>query len=66
MKHDTTLKSVLNRQFVALSTYLPIASGSFECSRTEGLGSSDLSISFQPFERTYPLCGDASRMTAEN
>ncbi len=66
MNNDTTLKSVLNRQFVALNTYLPISTGAFECNRLEGLGSRDLSISFEPFERTYPLCGDVSRIAADN
>ena len=66
MKHDTTLKSVLNRQFVTLNTYLPMTAGSFECSRLQGLGSTDLNISFEPFERTYSLCGDVSQIAADN
>ncbi len=66
MNNNTTLKSVLNRQFVALNTYLPMANGNFECTRREGLGSTELNVSFEPFERAYPINPKLSRIAANN
>ncbi len=59
MNSNTTLKEALNRQFVALATYMPIDNGLFECKRSEQIGCNKPSISFKSFERAYPVFSDA-------
>ena len=65
MNRNTTLKEALNRQFVALSTYMPIDNGLFECKRSEQIGSNKPSISFKSFERAYPAFNDAPSMPVD-
>lgn len=65
MNNSITLKEALNRQFVALATYMPLESGVFEYKRSEPIGSSKPSISFKSFERAYPVFRDTSSATLE-
>lgn len=65
MNNSTTLKEALNRQFVALTTHLPLDCGSFEHNRTDSLGSDKPSISFKSFERAYPVFQDFSAAKLE-
>jgi len=65
MNHNTTLKEALNRQFVALATYMPIDSGLFECKRSEQIGANKPSISFKSFERVYPVYEDTPSMPVD-
>ena len=66
MNNSITLKGVLNRQFVALTTHLPLESGAFEYKRSEAIGSKKPSISFKSFERAYPVFQDSSSSTLES
>lgn len=61
MKNNTTLKSVLNRQFVAMNTYSPMANDEFECRRTTGLGTRTPRISFKPFDCVIPAMAENAR-----
>ena len=63
MNHNSTLKAVLNRQFVALGSYMPLESGRFECKHETRIGSDSPPISIKSFERVYPLMG-SSRLTS--
>ncbi len=65
MKNRSTLKSILNRQFVSLGTYMPLKNGLFDCRREEALGSASSTISFKPFEHTYPLMKDIDSIPVE-
>ncbi|MDE0768081.1 MAG: hypothetical protein OSB19_06785 [Opitutaceae bacterium] len=42
MNNNITLKEALNRQFVALSTYMPLDRGNFDCKRSEQIGANKL------------------------
>lgn len=55
MNTNITLKEALNRQFVALNSFMPIERGLFSCRRATGLGEETPSVSFKPFERAYPI-----------
>ena len=55
MRNTTTLKSVLNRQFVTLSLGRPIEAGLFDCRCESSVGTSSPTISFKPFERVYRI-----------
>lgn len=57
MRNTTTLKSVLNRQFVTLGFGRPLESGLFDCRRETGIGTTNPTISFKPFERVYEMPG---------
>ncbi len=65
MKNRSTLKSILNRQFVSLGTYMPLKSGLFDCRKEENLGSSSSTVSFKPFEHTYPLMKEVDSIPIE-
>ena len=65
MNNSITLKEALNRQFVALTTHLPLESGAFEYKRSEAIGSNKPSISLKSFERAYPVFQDSSSSTLE-
>jgi len=65
MNNSITLKEALNRQFVALTTHVPLESGAFEYKRSEAIGSNKPSISFKSFERAYPVFQDLSSSTLE-
>ena len=55
MNTNITLKEALNRQFVALNSFMPIERGLFPCRRVTGLGEENPSVSFKPFGRAYPI-----------
>lgn len=65
MNNNITLKEALNRQFVALSTYMPLDHGNFDCKRSEQIGANKPSVSFRSFERAYPLFRDTPSMPIE-
>lgn len=65
MNNSITLKEALNRQFVALATYMPLDRGMFECKRNKQIGASKPSVSIRPFEYVYPNFGDTSSTPAE-
>ena len=65
MNNNITLKEALNRQFVALSTYMPLDRGNFDCKRSDQTGANRPSVSFRSFERAYPLFRDTSSMPVE-
>ncbi len=65
MNNNTTLKEALNRQFVALATYMPLDRGIFECKRSEQIGANKPSVSFRSFERAYPLFRETPSMPVE-
>ena len=65
MKNRSTLKAVLNRQLVALGSYMPLESGLFDCRKDADLGSRAKTISFKPFERAYPLMKEADSLPVE-
>lgn len=60
MNKNTTLKEALNRQFVALSTYMPMDRGMFDCKQGEPVGTSKPLVSFRSFECAYPLSRDTA------
>ncbi len=55
MRNTTTLKTVLNRQYVTLGLGRPLELGFFDCRRETGIGAAAPTITFQPFERVYSL-----------
>ncbi len=55
MRNSTTLKSILNRQYVTLGLGRPMESGLFECRQQTAIGTVSPTISFKPFERVYKL-----------
>lgn len=55
MRNTTTLKSVLNRQYVTLGLGRPLELGLFDCRRETGIGTTTPTISFKPFERVFRL-----------
>jgi len=59
MNANITLKEALNRQFVALNSFMPVQRGFFQCHRVAGLGGENPSVSFKPFEKAYPIYEDA-------
>ena len=65
MNSNITLKEALNRQFVALATYMPLDNGVFECKRDGRVGGEKPSVSFKSFERAYPLFRDTSSAPVE-
>ena len=65
MNNNTSLKEALNRQFVALSTYMPLDRGMFDCKRSEQIGANKPSVSFRYFERAYLLFRDTPSMSVE-
>lgn len=65
MNHNSTLKAVLNRQFVALGSYMPLESGRFDCKLDTRIGSDAPPISIKPFERVYPLMGSSRTFPVE-
>ena len=55
MRNTTTLKSVLNRQYITLGLGRPLEAGIFDCRRETGIGTVNPTISFKPFERVYSV-----------
>lgn len=66
MKESLTLKAVLNRQYIALGTRMPLERGLFECKGAGRIGTLTPSVTFKPFERVYPLKKDATLKPIEN
>jgi len=65
MNNNIALKEAFNRQFVALSTYMPLDRGNFDCKRSEQIGANKPSVSFRSFECAYPLFRDTPSMPIE-
>ena len=65
MNHNITLKEAFNRQFVALTTQIPLERGLFEGGRNASVGSSRPSISFKSFEAAYPVSRGVSLIPLE-
>lgn len=55
MRNSTTLKSVLNRQFVTLGFGRPLGAGLFDCRQETSIGTTTPTITFTPFERVYKI-----------
>lgn len=55
MRNTTTLKSVLNRQRIALGIGRPLQEGLFDCRRETGIGTINPTISFRPLERVIKI-----------
>lgn len=55
MRKSTTLKSVLNRQSIALGFGRSLEEGLFDCSRKTSVGTAAPTVTFKPFERVYQI-----------